>query len=226
MALYANDCDVLEALLYRRLKTLWSACTDALAIFSKHRVGTELCGQKVWETLLSAFSLNHKRMQTVLLAREFSLLMAWDGHSKADVDRHFIDVSDTLEMLKFLARNIDITDVFKSVVLATLKSSKTKALTKAFAVILDNLDDAHDLTFTMIQQACVRKLRRSHARGVDRSQERSPAIIFFYLKKNYTVREYDTSQLSEEFQMFVSKGTTNHTHHTFFIAPPRAINWR
>ena len=175
MALYANDCDVLEALLYRRLKTLWSACTDALAIFSKHRVGTELCGQKVWETLLSAFSLNHKRMQTVLLAREFSLLMAWDGHSKADVDRHFIDVSDTLEMLKFLARNIDITDVFKSVILATLKSSKTKALTKAFAVILDNLDDAHDLTFTMIQQACVRKLRHSQDRGADRSQERRPA---------------------------------------------------
>jgi hypothetical protein len=38
-------------------------------------------------------------MQTVLLAREFSRLMAWDGHSKADVDRHFSDVSDTLEIL-------------------------------------------------------------------------------------------------------------------------------
>ncbi len=55
-------------------------------------------------------------MQTVLLAREFSRLMAWDGHSKADVDLHFSDVRDTLEMLKFLARNIDITDVFKSVI--------------------------------------------------------------------------------------------------------------
>jgi hypothetical protein len=95
MALYANDRDVLEALLYRRLKTLWHACTDALAIFSKHRVGTELCGQKVWEALLSAFPLNHKCMQTVQLAREFSRLMAWDGHSKADVDRHFSDVSDS-----------------------------------------------------------------------------------------------------------------------------------
>ena len=87
------------------------------------------------------FPLNHKRMQTVLLAREFSRLMAWDCHSKADVDRHLGDVSDTLQTLKFLERNIDITDVFQSVVLATLKSSKNKALTKAYASILDNLDD-------------------------------------------------------------------------------------
>ena len=28
MALYANDRDVLEALLYRRLKTLWHPCDD------------------------------------------------------------------------------------------------------------------------------------------------------------------------------------------------------
>ena len=71
------------------------------AVFTKHRAGTELCGQKVWEALLSAFPLNHNRMQTVLLTREleFSHLMAWDGHSKADVDRHFSDVSDTLEIL-------------------------------------------------------------------------------------------------------------------------------
>ena len=72
-------------------------------------------------------------MQTVLLAREFSRLMDWDGQSKADVDRHFGDISDTLQTLKFLEHNINITDVFKSVVLATLKSSKTKALTKAYA---------------------------------------------------------------------------------------------
>ena len=56
-----------------------------------------------------------------------------------------------------------------------LKDSKTKALTKAYAMILDNLDDAHDLTFALIQQECVRKLRRSQARGTDRSQERRPA---------------------------------------------------
>ena len=71
MALYAHDRDVLETLLYRRLQTLWHTCTDALAIFSKHRACTELCGQKVWEALLTAFPLNHQRMQTVLLATEF-----------------------------------------------------------------------------------------------------------------------------------------------------------
>jgi len=177
MALYANDRDVIEDLLYCRLRTLWSGCTDAIAILSQHCVQEEFCAQKVWDALLTAFPLNHKRMQTVLLAREFSRLMAWDGHSKADVDRHFGDVSDTLQTLKFLERNIDITDVskIKSVLLATLKFSKTKALTKAYASILDNLDDDQDLTFAMIQQACARKLRRGQDRGYDRSQDRRPA---------------------------------------------------
>ena len=89
-------------------------------------------------------------------------LWPWDGHSKADVDHHFGNVSDTLETLKFLGPNLDLTDVFKSVLLATLESSKTKALTKAYASILDNLDDDQDLTFTMIQQACTRKPCRGH----------------------------------------------------------------
>jgi len=175
MALYANDRDVLETLLYRRLQTLWHDCTDALAVFTKHRAGTELCGQKVWEALLTAFPLDHKRMQTVLLATEFGNLMAWDGHCKADVDRHFSKVTDTLEMLTFLGANIGITDVFKAVILATLQSSKTKALNKAYSTILDNLEDAEDLTFTMIQQACVRKLRARTDRGDDRHPERRPA---------------------------------------------------
>jgi len=164
-------------LLYRRLKTLCHDNTNALTIFSKHRACTELCGQKVWEALLTAFQLNHKRMQTVLIAKKFSSLMAWDGHSKADVDRHFSNVSDTLEMLTFLGRNIDITDVFKAVILTTLQSSKTKALTKAYSMILDNLEDtedSHDLSFEMIRRACVRKLRRRHDRGADRSPERRP----------------------------------------------------
>jgi len=194
MVLYANDSDVLETLLYRCLQTLCHACTDDLAIFSKHRASTELCGQQVWEALLGAFPLNHKRMQTVLLAREFTSLMAWDGHSKADVDRHFSNVRDTLEMLKFLARNIDITDVFKTVILATLQSSKTKALTKAYSLILDNLDDSHDLTFEMIQQACVRKLRRSHDRCAVRSPERRPATPHHASKGKSLRRSKDFSR--------------------------------
>jgi hypothetical protein len=114
-------------------------------------------------------------MQTVLLATEFGNLMAWDGRSKADVDRHFSNVSDTLEMLTFLGGNIDITDVFKAVILATLQSSKTKALTKAYSMILDNLEDSHDLSFEMIHRACVRQLRKRHDRGDDRHPERRPA---------------------------------------------------
>jgi len=136
MTLYAHDRDVLETLLYRRLQTLWHDCTDALAVFAKHRADTELCGQKVWEALLTAFPLDHKRMQTVLLATEFGNLMAWDGRTKADVDRHFSNITDTLEMLTFLGDNIDIEAVFKAIVLATLKSSQTKALTKAYSVIV------------------------------------------------------------------------------------------
>jgi glucose-6-phosphate isomerase len=49
-------------------------------------------------------------------------------------------------------------------------------------MILDN--DAHDLTFAMIQQACVRKLRRSHDRGADRSQERRPSKGLFFFRGN------------------------------------------
>jgi hypothetical protein len=114
-------------------------------------------------------------MQTVLLATEFGNLMAWDGRSKADADRHFSNVSDTLEMLTFLGGNIDITDVFKAVILATLQSSKTEALTKAYSMILDNLEDSHDLSFEMIHRACVSQLRRRHDRGDDRNPERRPA---------------------------------------------------
>ncbi len=79
MAMYANDSDVIEDLLYHRLKFLWSDCTDAIAIFAHHRAQEEFCTQKVWEALLTAFPLNHKSMQTVLLAREFGRLMAWDA---------------------------------------------------------------------------------------------------------------------------------------------------
>ena len=78
-------------------------------------------------------------------------------------------------MLTFLGDNIDITDVFKAVILATLKSSKTKALTKAYSVILDNLDDDKELTFDMIHRACVRKLRERNDRSDDRHPERRPA---------------------------------------------------
>ena len=46
MAMYANDSDVIEDLLYHRLKFLRSDCTDAIAIFAQHRVQDEFCAQK------------------------------------------------------------------------------------------------------------------------------------------------------------------------------------
>ena len=36
MAMYAHNRDVIEDLLYLRLKTLWSGCTDVIALFSQH----------------------------------------------------------------------------------------------------------------------------------------------------------------------------------------------
>ena len=53
MAMYTNDRDVIEHLLYCRLKFLWTDCTDAMAVFACHRVQEEFCAQKVWEALLS-----------------------------------------------------------------------------------------------------------------------------------------------------------------------------
>ena len=42
-------------------------------------------------------------------------------------------------------------------------------------MILDNLEDSHDLSFEMIHRACVRQLRRRHDLGADRHPERRPA---------------------------------------------------
>ena len=67
MTMYSNDRDVIEDLLYRRLKFLWSDSTDVISIFANHCAQEEFCVQKVWEALLTAFPLKHKRMQTVLL---------------------------------------------------------------------------------------------------------------------------------------------------------------
>jgi hypothetical protein len=70
MALYEHDSDTLEDILYHRLQDLWAPLTDAMKVFYTHGSAQQLCAQKVWEALLTAFPLDHKRMQTVLLARE------------------------------------------------------------------------------------------------------------------------------------------------------------
>jgi hypothetical protein len=69
MEMYAHDRDTLEDVLYRRLQNLWALLTDSIAVFNNNLVAQPLCAQKVWEALLTAFPLDHKRMQTALLAR-------------------------------------------------------------------------------------------------------------------------------------------------------------
>jgi hypothetical protein len=94
MALYEHDRDTLEDILYRRLQDLWVPLTDAMKVFDTHGSAQQLCAQKVWEALLTAFPLDHKRMQTVLLAREIARMMRWDGDSKGAVNRHFASVTE------------------------------------------------------------------------------------------------------------------------------------
>jgi hypothetical protein len=64
MALYEHDRDTLEDILYRRLQDLWAPLTDAMKVFDTHGSAQQLSAQKVWEALLTAFPLDHKRMQT------------------------------------------------------------------------------------------------------------------------------------------------------------------
>jgi hypothetical protein len=62
MDTYETDRDTLEDVLYRRLESLWAPFTDALKVFQKHNASQPRCAQKVWEALLTAFPLDHKRM--------------------------------------------------------------------------------------------------------------------------------------------------------------------
>ncbi len=72
MALYEHDRDTLEDILYSQLQDLWAPLTDTMKVFDTHCSAQQLCAQKVWKALLTAFPLDHKHMQTVLLAREIS----------------------------------------------------------------------------------------------------------------------------------------------------------
>ena len=56
------------------------------------------------------------------------------------------------------------------------------------------MEDSHDLTFEMIHRACVRKLRRRHDRGADRSPERGS--LSKWGEKNATVRVLAYSAVS------------------------------
>ena len=86
MDMYDHDRDTLEDILYRRLQDLWAPLTDSMKVFNENGAAQPLCAQKVWEALLTAFPLDHKRMQTALLARELARMMRWDGDSKRAIN--------------------------------------------------------------------------------------------------------------------------------------------
>ncbi len=62
MEMYEHDCDMLEDILYRSLQDLWAPLTDSMKVFDAHAAAQPICAQKVWQALLVAFPLDHKRM--------------------------------------------------------------------------------------------------------------------------------------------------------------------
>ena len=84
--------------------------------------------QKVWEALLTAFPLDHKRMQTVLLAREIARMMRLDGDSKGAVNRHFASVTELHRTMGYIGNLSIDKDVLKSVLMATLKAPTNRSL--------------------------------------------------------------------------------------------------
>ena len=157
MDLYETDRDTLEDVLYHRLQMLWEPFTDALKVFQKHNASQPRCAQKVWEALLTAFPLDHKRMQTALLARELARMMRWDGDTTRAINLHFSSITELHHTLSFISE-LSMEDVLQSVLLATLRASPNASLRAAYHTVLDALDDGEkDLTFALIQDHGARR---------------------------------------------------------------------
>jgi hypothetical protein len=77
-----------------------------------------------------------------------------DGDSKGAVNRHFASVTELHRTMGYIG-NLSIKDVLKSVLMATLKASTNRSLRDAYHKVLDDLDDDKDLSFALIQDACV-----------------------------------------------------------------------
>jgi hypothetical protein len=116
----------------RRLSTLWSEFSDAYAIFDEHGFDNLLCAAKFWE---ANFALTHKRMETQLLAREISRLMTWDGDTVDAVNDHFLKVGHTRKVFSYMEK-LTIDDVFRAVILATLKVSDNLALRASYTALV------------------------------------------------------------------------------------------
>jgi hypothetical protein len=70
-----------------------------MKVFDSHWSVQQLCAQKVWEALLTAFPLD----------------------SKGAVNRHFVSVTELHRTMGYIG-NLSIEDVLKSVLMATLKA--------------------------------------------------------------------------------------------------------
>jgi len=160
MDMYDTDRDTLEDVLYHRLQMLWDPFTDALKVFQKHTASQPRCAQKVWEALLAAFPLDHKSMQTSLLARELARMMRWDGDTQRAVNLHFNSIVELHHTLNFIG-DLPVEDVLQSVLLATLRASPNASLGAAYHAVIDAVDDDKELTFALIQDHCAREIRRT-----------------------------------------------------------------
>ena len=129
---------------------LWSPFTDALKVFQKHNASQPRCAQKVWEALLTAFPLDHKRMQTALLARELTRMMRWDGDTTRAINLHFNSIAELHHTLNFIG-DLSMEDVLQPVLLATLRASPNASLRAAYHAVIDAVDDDKELTFPLIQ---------------------------------------------------------------------------
>ena len=81
-------------------------------------------------------------------------MMRWDGDSKGAVNSHFASVTELHRTMGYIG-NLSIEDVLKSVLIATLKASTNSSLRASYHKVLDDLDHDKDLSFALIQDACV-----------------------------------------------------------------------
>jgi hypothetical protein len=175
MAVHEHEHDLLEDTVYRRIQALWSDFSDAYSVFDENGPTQPFCAQKVWEALLNDFPLQHKLMQTVLLAREIGNLVSWNGASKRDINNLFKSLNVTRQSFSCMQQQFTIDDVFKAVIMATLKSSDTRVLCDVYDQLLDDLDDNKDLTFAHTQTVCARQFRRR--KDKDRYDPSSPTVF-------------------------------------------------
>ena len=108
----------------------------------------------------AAFPLDHKSMQTSLLARELARMMRWDGDTPRAVNLHFNSIVELHHTLNFIG-DLSVEDVLQSVLLATLRASPNASLRAAYHAVIDAVDDDKDLTFALIQDHCAREIRRT-----------------------------------------------------------------